>query len=208
MGVTVKGIRETRNGDVLVEISASVEARNKFSEALTAAVGQDGQVRQLVPKASLDIRDLDAATDEQEVRDALEKLPGLGNTGEFKINLSKPSRWGTRMAFIECDEVNAKKLDELGHIRIGWVSCRVILRLVVRRCFRCHGFGHIAVSCKEKDRSKSCWKCGKEGHMSSSCKEEPHCYLCEERIGSNSNIDHIPGSFRCLLYKEHCGFKH
>ncbi|XP_033225704.1 uncharacterized protein LOC117178385 [Belonocnema kinseyi] len=205
MAVTVKGIRETRNGEVLVEMGASVEARNMFSEALTAAVWQDGQVRQLVLQDSLDVRDLDDATDEQEVRKALEKLPGLVNVGEFKINLSKPSRWSTRVAFIDCYEINAKKLDVLGHIRIGWVSCKISRRFVVTRCYRCHGFGHIAVSCKEKDRSKSCLKCGKKGHMSPSCKEEPHCYLCEERLGSNSRSDHIPGSFRCLVYKEHCG---
>lgn len=73
--VLIKPAAGKKYADVL-KLGATKDVEAKFSEALCAAVDEDGQMRQLVPRAKLDIRDLDLKTGEQEVRDALETFFG------------------------------------------------------------------------------------------------------------------------------------
>lgn len=103
------------------------------------------------------------------------------------------------MAYVEMDATAATKLDRVGHIRIGWVNCRVRLKVRIVRCYRCHGYGHIAAECKANDRRDLCWKCGREGHKAAQCPNAPKCYLCAE-IDDGNSVDHIPGSARCTAY--------
>ena len=106
------------------------------------------------------------------------------------------------MAFVDLDEEDAASLESKRHLRIGWVRCRVTRRQSPTRCFRCHGFGHVAATCKEKDRSKACWKCGEEGHVAAICTKSLRCFLCAEKAVGKVSLDHVPGSSRCLARKE------
>lgn len=76
MNVTVKSIRETRHGDVLVELDATAENRSLFGSAIQKAIGDAGSVRHLTPRAQVEIRDVDAATEEDEVTQALHDFLG------------------------------------------------------------------------------------------------------------------------------------
>lgn len=201
MGVSVKSMRETRSGDVLVEVGAKPEDQSKFGEALRGAIGNAGVVRLLVSRAQMDIRDLDASTDETEVRAALLNFFGGEDDGRFKVNLTRANRWGSRMAFVELEERLAVKLENAVHIKIGWINCRVRRRQCLSRCYRCHAFGHLASNCKGEDRSSKCWKCGRAGHRAATCTSKPECYLCASSDGNNG-VDHVAGSSRCMVYKK------
>ena len=83
-------------------------------------------------------------------------------------------------AFVELDETLATKAEKAGHIRIGWVSCRIKRRKMVTWCFRCHGFGYIAANCGVPDRGNICWKCGESDHRAADCRNRPKCCLCIE----------------------------
>lgn len=201
IGVTVKAVRETRAGYILVELGEKPKDKDKFGEALRTAVGDAGEVRTLVPRAQVDIRDLDAATDEEEVKAALDTFFGDVKGGDYKISLSRANRWGNVMAFVEMDDHMVTDLDKAGHIKIGWVNCRVRRRTNVVRCYRCHGYGHISADCKATDRRSACWRCGQEGHKAIACTNEPKCCLCAEQCKDKA-VDHVPGSSRCVAYLE------
>ena len=198
--VDIKGIRKTRSGDVLVEIEANAENKTKFGCALSTAVGESSCVRPLKPKSMVENRDLDAATEETELRAALEALCGGEGLGEPRINLSRENKWGSIMAFVELDEHLAEKLVQAGRLKVGWVNCRVRSRAWVSRCFRCHGYGHTAADCKAADRTNLCWRCGTAGHKAVVCTKVPKCCLCVEASDA-ARTDHTPGSLRCKVYQ-------
>ena len=99
--VDVKGIRRTRSGDVLVEIEASQDNKTKFGYALSSVVGEPSSVRPLKPRLRVEIRNLDAATEEAGIRTALHTLCGGGTFGDYRINLSRENKWGSLIAFVE-----------------------------------------------------------------------------------------------------------
>ena len=95
------------------------------------------------------------------------QLPNLSLT-------RKPFR-STKKTFVRLEEAPAQSLLKANHIKIGWVSCRVRRKTEINRCYRCLGFGHMAVNCREPDRSRCCWRCGEEGHAAGSCSRKPWC---------------------------------
>ena len=66
---------------------------------------------------------------------------------ELRVSLSKTPYRGNREAYVLLEEARALKVLKGAHIQIGWISCRVRRKKEVNRCFRCLGFGHIAVNC-------------------------------------------------------------
>ncbi|XP_033222480.1 uncharacterized protein LOC117176348 [Belonocnema kinseyi] len=199
--VIIKSIRKTRQGHVLLEVGASPEDKASFRTKLKEAIQGAGEVRQLSPKCQVEIRDLDISTECDEVKDALKAFLGEDWNDETKINMTKTDFRGSLKAFAVLNETAANKLDKAGHVRIGWVNCRVRIKAQVPRCYRCHGYGHIAVICREADRGNLCCKCGHEDHKSAAYNRPPKCILCEERK-DGSELDHIPGSAACESYKD------
>ena len=92
--VNIKGIRKTRSGHVFVEIVANADNETKFGCALSTAVGVTSSVRPLKPRSMVEIRDLDAATEETELRAALNALWG----GGVVVNLGSICRGTTNGA--------------------------------------------------------------------------------------------------------------
>lgn len=136
-----------------------------------------------------------------EVQQALQSALGNEKKDKLIINMTKKDFRGSLMAFVELEETDAKKLIQLGHLKVGWVRCRIRIKVRVKRCFRCLDYGHLAVECKGLDRSRQCWKCGTENHRAKNCTKEPNCILCAER-GGGYTVDHITGSSRCVVYRE------
>lgn len=201
LGVNIKGIRETKAGHVLLEIGAIQENRLKFEEAIQKVVGDKAHVRTSIPKSWIDIKDLDATVEEQEVEDALKKFFGSTNIEIEKMYITKRNKWGSKMAICQLDEQLAIKLEEKGHITVGWVNCRVKRKACPVRCFRCLGYGHQKTECTSVDRSEDCWKCGSKGHKAGACTSQPLCYLCQEK-SEQLGTDHVPGSYKCTIYRD------
>lgn len=206
LGVKIKGVRQTRSGDVLIEVKSEGEGRSKLSSAIRGAVGEAGYVRELVPRTEVEILDLDETTEEGEIKEALKRHFGLSQLGDVKVNLTKKAFRGNLKGFVELSEELAARLTRTGHLKVGWVSCRVRNKTQTTRCYRCHGYGHLAAKCEGPDRTNGCWKCGKEGHRSAACENAPQCYLCATKEGK-PRIDHRPGTMRCLAFREAASLK-
>ncbi|XP_046681479.1 uncharacterized protein LOC124368248 [Homalodisca vitripennis] len=192
---TIKSIRRTQNGDVLLELGKSRD-KDGFAASLKAALGDKGSIRTLQPRCSVEIRDLDALSTEDEVIKALKKaLPELpGEAGGLKVWLTKPNRSQQRMAIAELGEKHANKLLSLQHLRFGWVSCRLKQRVIVQRCYRCLAFGHSSRTCRGPDRSFNCLRCGDQGHKKKDCTSSLSCFLCKETGSAGNALGHLPGS--------------
>ena len=102
----MKTIQETSSGDVLVELSATAENRAKFGGMIGEAIGESGVVRQIVPRSTLLIRNLDAVSNENEIRTSLMDVLDITPAIIIKISLFNVNRWGCHIAFVELDEVN------------------------------------------------------------------------------------------------------
>lgn len=180
----------------------NTQNRSAFSEAIKAAVGSSGTVRDLVPMTSVVIRDLDDITTEEDIRTVL--AAELGNDHEVqRVSISNNSYRGQRTANVVLREEGLAKLLDVGRIRIGWVNFRIRLALKIVRCFKCLDFGHLARTCKGPDRSKLCLRCGDASHKIKECKERPCCLLCSPLGDSTINTEHDTGSRTCPKFRDH-----
>ncbi|BES90724.1 ZnF_C2HC [Nesidiocoris tenuis] len=202
MGADVRTIRKTRDGDVLIELGRQSANQKEFADKIKAVLGDRGTTRSLVPRVSLEVRDLDDVTTVEDVRAALERDLKPEDTNEMEIFLTKPNVRGQQSAVVKMVEKTALQLLERGRIRIGWVNCRVRQRAEVDRCFRCLGYGHRAPSCKGPDRSRLCYQCGEEGHTKKDCKSTPKCVLCAKLGMPLDRTAHLPGSGGCKAFRE------
>lgn len=66
-GVKIKGVRETRNREVLIEVGSMPEEETKLSSATAAAVRKCGVVCHLVPKTEDEILYINMTTQPEEL---------------------------------------------------------------------------------------------------------------------------------------------
>lgn len=200
----IRSIRKTRDGAVLLEFQKStlIENMEKFSKSLREVLGQDGDVKALIPRTTLEIRDMDGITTVADVEEAVRRDSGNIH-GELKISVTKPNSWGQKLAIFETTDEDAQKLLEAGRIKIGWLYCRVRARTIFPRCFRCLSYGHLARKCEGPDRSKLCFKCGESCHKAADCrKNNPQCMLCTDKGVNEAKRNHAPGTGACTVFRE------
>lgn len=82
----------------------------------------------------VEVLDIDITTDADEIKAAVRKHFGEETSGEIMVSLTT-------------------RLVRTGHLKMGWVACRVRKKTEVLRCYRCQGFGHMAASCEGPDRA-------------------------------------------------------
>lgn len=197
----IKSIRQTRSGDVLLELGRGTKDVQAFADAVKITVGDAGTVRSLLPRVTLEFLDLDSITTKEEVEEALQREL-REKADDTKVTVSNPNRRGQIMAFVEMNEQEAEKLLQTARIRVGWINSRIRRRIYVTRCFKCIGYGHQARDCKGPDRSGLCYKCGKEGHKGASCTEQLQCVLCTGLQENPESLNHVPGSGACKSFRQ------
>ena len=111
-----KTIRFTRGGEVLLELQ-STQNKTQFSDEVRRAVGSDAaDLRDSIPKTTLEIRDIDACATEDEVRQAIAQA-GVG--GDLVIRLTDANNRGQRLAIAIAQETEAIKLLKTGKLKVG-----------------------------------------------------------------------------------------
>ena len=164
------------------------------SDAIAQKLGELANVVARRDETKIEIRDLDELTTKAEVCDALSrKLEVI--IGEATMSIRKAYK-GTQTAVVRLPVDLARKAVENGRVRVGWVNCRIRIKVDVQKCYRCSAFGHFARNCKGTDRTKCCLKCSEAGHIRENCKSEvAKCVLC------TSGPNHPTGSFKCPAYQ-------
>ncbi|XP_035725541.1 uncharacterized protein LOC118443129 [Vespa mandarinia] len=200
-GVDVRSVRQTRTGGVLLGLKkTTADIRASFAETLRKEGEETSSITELVPKATLEIRDCDCCTSSIEVEEVLKRnLPGYA--GKIEIKMTNPNTREQRLTILKIVEEAVAKLLKAGRVLVGFVSCRVRRREELRRCFRCLDYGHYSDSCDGPDRNKSCYSCGGMGYKIKGCKvSEPTCFLCSNGIVETRK--HQAGSKPCKAFQE------
>lgn len=200
-GTDIRSVRQTRAGHVLLELGSNTKSREEFSQTLRQVLGEAGQVKNLVARVVLEIRDLDSLIEVEDVQEALKRDLGNASAGA-KVFVTSPNSRGQKMAIVGLEQHGANLLHNASRIRIGWVNCRVRSRAVVPRCFCCLAYGYRVSGCKGPDRQGRCFKCGGEGHKAAKCEAQAECFLCAELQLKDEERSHIPGTGKCKAFRD------
>lgn len=202
LGENVQKIRRTRNGEMILELKRDLKANSSSYKELTEkAMGGKVEVRALCPEATLQCKDLDEVTSEDEVGFAMKEQCELGEV-QMSIRIRNgPS--GTKVASIKLPIEAANKALRVGKIKVGWCVCPLSISQQPEVCYKCQEYGHLARNCKGPDRSKLCRRCGEEGHKAQDCSKPPKCLIC----ANAENNNHPTGGRRCPAFKQVSGTK-
>ena len=201
----IRNVRRTYAGDILLELGPKTTNKEGFSNTLKEILGEQASILMLEPKSTLEIRDLDDFTTEEEVKEAFTR--DFGTTNEnIKVYVTKPNARAQKVAIVNlCTKVAEAALRK-ERIRIGLVNCKIQKRIEVVRCNTCFGYGHTKATCKGPNRRNEnvCLKCGEKGHKKSECKGNPKCFLCEGHAKEEppDNVAHIAGSGACPVFRK------
>jgi hypothetical protein len=194
----VLSVRKTQKGDLLLRLGKDSD-KTAFVSALQNVVQETAVVKSKGPKCTVEICDLDALAEVQEVKEALQRTLQTPEEGRRVLLLGENSA-GLKMAVVTLEESEAKRLLEMHRIRIGLTSCRIRKRVTVLKCFRCQAFGHTSKDCTGEDRSKVCYKCGGSGHKKVECQNGAYYSLCETAGFAERN--HVVGSGSCKVFRQ------
>ncbi|KAL7293226.1 hypothetical protein TKK_0013366 [Trichogramma kaykai] len=149
---------------MVLQLRKGVQNASALGTELDGVLGDAATASALSHKTPLEIRDLDECATREEIRTALYQQLGAANLDPDAVRSLRKAYAGTQTAVIDLPDELAAKAIKLGHLRVGWVSCRVRERAEASRCFRCWEFGHLVARCVGPDRSKLCYRCGQDGH--------------------------------------------
>lgn len=77
----------------------------------------------------------------------------------------------------------------------------VVDNIYIRRCYKCWGFNHNASECRNELACSKCAGCHKFNECNASEKNCVNCMKCNERAGTNYEINHDVWSPECSIYK-------
>lgn len=137
VGVQIKGMRCTKTGELLVRLNKGEGQAEKLNSAISEKLGNDLTVRAVTNKQIIDIRDMDEATDETDIMNALQDSTKCNEPNVFKILNIREAYGRTRQALVQLLGNYAATLIKDRKIRIGWVMCRVRPKIQTPKCFRC-----------------------------------------------------------------------
>lgn len=177
LGADVRSIRRTRTGEMILELRKDAVTKGPAYKALAEKVlGDTVEVRALTMEVTLQIKNLDEITVEDEVAQALkEQCEAVVPKGAVRL---RKGRDGTQVAAVRLPLDEGKKALKTGSLKVGWSICPVSILQQPDICFRCLERGHKSRSCRGPDRSRLCLRCGGEGHKAKGCSAPFKCMIC------------------------------
>lgn len=113
----VIGARQIRKGDLLIRIGGSADKDGSFKQ-VASVVGDRGKMQTADRKVTLEIRDTDCLTEEEEVQEALTEL--LKTPAENrKVKVLGPNKRGMKLVVVIVDSEDADKLVVFGRSRLA-----------------------------------------------------------------------------------------
>ena len=136
VGSKVGKIRKTRDGNLLIELREDSKLE-EVSEAIRHTVGIELLVRPMVPTVSLELRDLEETTTEEEIREAFIAALVEATSDQVEVKALRAGPRGTKAALVVAPRAIATaKVLKPGKVRVGWVNATAREKMLVIRCFK------------------------------------------------------------------------
>ena len=150
----------------------------------------------------MELRDLDPIIEKEEVLAEFEKAMGI-TEAVVTVKALRRSYSGTQTAILELPTKVAVGLHENARIKIGYVYTRVRMVPEVKRCYRCHDFGHISYNCKAVIQGRESCRRSEEDGIKEYSATVPRYSLCAAKGIKEENCRHVAGSTQCQQFKKY-----
>lgn len=185
--LSIESIRPKRalTGALILEVPGPNSEANadKLATRMRETLAHKEGTRISRPKkmGELRLKGMDESITKDEAMEAVSRI-GECPREDIQVGELTRNRAGLYTIWLKCPVATAKKLADLGHLRIGWSRVGVeALEARPLQCFRCFGRGHVRAQCpSNEDRTGACYRCGLSGHVARGCQNPPQCLLCKE----------------------------
>lgn len=201
--IGISQVKDSKDGSIIISCN-NKEDVEKIKNVAGIKLNENYVIRAQERKnPKIKIVDLEHKLSDVSLIDSLKKQNGFLNHEDLHLKIIVVKKMVTRfMAIVECDPISFERIMTRKRLNIGWVSCRVFEYIPVLRCYKCGEFGHMAESCKNKER---CLKCGGEGHKMENCNSEGNLCIncCSANVKHNLNLktDHFIFDVICPSYR-------
>ncbi|CAB0043190.1 unnamed protein product [Trichogramma brassicae] len=178
---SVQSIRRSAAGALVLQLRKGVDNASYLGAEMGRVLGDEATASALQHTTMIEVRDLDECATKKEIAEELGKSLGAPHLNEEVVKTLRKAYAKTQAAVAALPDDLAAKALKLGHIRIGWVHCRIRGREDALRCYRCWSPGHVSARCTGPDRSAHCLRCGQTGHRIKDCKNSPACVFFQEQ---------------------------
>ncbi|CAB0040549.1 unnamed protein product [Trichogramma brassicae] len=186
VGRSVKNIRRSATSAPVLQLKKGVDNAPALGEELGKVLSTAATASAQLHTSTIEIKDLDECATKDQVTTALDALLGVPVSKRDPVKSLRKTYAGTQVAVIALQDDLAATALKLGHLRIGWVNCRIRAREEAAICYHCWSPGHMAARCKGPDLTEPCYRCGQKGHQAKDCKGQPSklridvAILCEQ----------------------------
>ncbi|CAB0044445.1 unnamed protein product [Trichogramma brassicae] len=126
-------IRRSAAGALMLQLKKGVENASDLGEELGKVLGTAATASALLHTSTIEIKDLDECATKEEVTAALDALLGVPVSKRDPVKSLWKAYAGTQVAVVALPDDLAATALKLGHVRIGWVNCRIRAREEARR---------------------------------------------------------------------------
>ncbi|CAB0028827.1 unnamed protein product [Trichogramma brassicae] len=151
VGSSVNNIRRSAAGALMLQLKKGVENASDLGEELGRVLGTAATASALLHTSTIEIKDLDECATKEEVTAALDALLGVPVSKRDPVKSLRKAYAGTQVAVVALPDDLAATALKLGHVRIGWVNCRIRAREEAASCYRCWSPGHLELPSGPED---------------------------------------------------------
>lgn len=197
-------IKNKQNGVMAIE-SDTITERENIKKVFEEKLGSKYEIKMTeLRNPKLCIKGVHEKFDESEIIHKLRNQNDILYNSEMKclrIIEKKTEKYTWYNVIVEMDSESFNQALLREKLCIGWDRCIVVDATYVKRCFKCLGYNHKSVECKNK---KVCFNCLGE-HDKKDCVLEKvdqciNCKKANERLHLNLDINHNVYNRECQVY--------
>lgn len=206
----IKNLEHRNNGMILIETDTK-ENREIIKNELEKKMKDGYDIKiPLEIKPRFEIVHMNNNFSEIDIIEKLKKQNGFLEMSEIKvIKLKRVNKYNKEMqnAIIEVDKESFPKILEAEKLSIGWERCKVFDAIDVKRCYKCKGYNHRSIECKNEEK---CLKCH-QNHKTSDCMEKEeinkciNCKIANEKYKLELDENHKTFNKECPVYQKKIG---
>lgn len=197
----VSKVKNFKNGIVVINCE-NYDSVKKLHQIAAQKLGDRYDIHIPVTRnPKIKIFDITEKFSDYELIDEIKRQNEYLKDGELKvIKIYENKRHNNFGAIVEIDRSSFNKMKVTNKVNIGWNRCSIEECVTIKRCFKCCGFNHNSVDCKNKI---ACIKCGNE-HISKDCDTGIirciNCVSVNRKFNTQHNVSHPAFSKNCPIY--------